>query len=454
MRFDLSRPAGRSWRHLPRSALRPVAIASIALTIVLTLEGVGLACSNDAPASTGTDTHFALIYGDRPTVAQLSALGRRLFFDRSLSASGELACASCHDPKRAFGPPDRRVVMPGGPSMDRLGFRSAPSLTYLHAPIAFTEHFYESEVTGGKDDQGPTGGRTWDGRVDTAHDQALMPLLDPREMGNANREELFARLARADYVDAFRDVVSAPGEDVMNDPDSALTWMTVALETFEQAGEFHPFTSKYDAYLRDEIEMDAAEQRGLTLFNDMKKGNCASCHPGSHKSPANHFPIFTDFGYVALAVPRNATLPANRDADFHDLGLCGPLRTDLKDRREYCGLFRTPSLRNVALRTSYFHNGVLHSLRDVVAFYATRDTAPERWYPKDRDGRVRRYDDLPEAYWNNVNADVPFKPRANGRPRLNPREIDDIVAFLGTLTDGYRRPAAVASAPVRVAAAR
>jgi cytochrome c peroxidase len=215
--------------------------------------------------------------------------------------------------------------------------------------------------------------------------------------------------------------------------------MTVALETYEQSqAEFHPFTSKYDAYLRDEVELSPAEQRGLAAFNDMKKGNCASCHPGNHKNPANHFPIFTDFGYVALAVPRNRSLPANADPDFRDLGLCGPLRVDLKDRPEYCGLFRTPSLRNVALRKNFFHNGAMHSLRDVVAFYATRDVTPKRWYGVGTDHRTRRYDDLPEAYWKNVNQDVPFKPRADGRPRLDDRDVDDIVAFLRTLTDGYQ----------------
>ncbi len=425
---------------------RSSAIAILAIVAVTALQGASLACSNDAPEPTGTETLFPLVYGDRPTVAQLSDLGRRMFFDRGLSASGQLACATCHDPRHAYGPPDGRVVTAGGPLHDRFGFRATPSLTYLHSPIPFTEHFYESEVTLGKDDQGPTGGRTWDGRVDTGHDQALMPLLDPQEMANASREEVFAKLARSDYVDAFREAVSAPGDDVMNDPDAALTWMTVALATFEQSADFHRFTSKYDAYLRDEVDLSSAEQRGLTAFNDMKKGNCASCHPGNHKSPANHYPIFTDFGYVALGVPRNRTLPANRDPGFFDLGLCGPLRNDLAKHNEYCGLFRTPSLRNVAMRKSFFHNGALHSLRDVVAFYATRDTSPARWYPKGADGKVVPFDDLPPAYRANVNADIPFKPRADGRPRLSDGEIDDIVAFLHTLSDGYAPPRATVTA--------
>ncbi|MDP9097317.1 MAG: cytochrome-c peroxidase, partial [Pseudomonadota bacterium] len=352
--------------------------------LALAPEAILLACSDNVPELSGTDTRFPLVYGDRPTVEELSALGRKMFFDTGLSASGKQACSSCHDAKHAYGPPDNRVVQPGGPLLDRFGFRNAPSLRYLHSPIAFTEHFYEAEPAGGKDDQGPTGGRTWDGRVNSGHDQALMPLLDRNEMANASRQALFDRLRQAGYAETFRKAVSPPGEDVFTDPESTLVWMTVALETFEQsAADFHPFTSKFDAYLKDQVELSPAEQRGFALFNDMKKGNCASCHPSMHKSPSNHLPLFTDFGYVALAVPRNRDLPVNADTAFFDLGLCGPLRTDLKDRAEYCGMFRTPSLRNVALRKNYFHNGSMHSLRDVVEFYATRDTRRSKWY---RDG--------------------------------------------------------------------
>ncbi|RTL17751.1 MAG: c-type cytochrome [Burkholderiales bacterium] len=406
----------------------------------------------DTPEPTGTATHFPLVYGDRPTVQQLTDLGRRIFSDASLSASGKQSCASCHDPKSAFGPPNRLLVQPGGPSMDRLGFRNTPSLRYLHAPIAFTEHFYEVEPTGGKEDQGPTGGRTWDGRVNTGHDQALMPLMDANEMANTSKAEIAARLARTPYAKAFAEAVSPPGENVFDDPDSAVLWLTVALENFEQSrAEFHPFSSKFDAYLRDQATLTAAEQRGMAIFNDMKKGNCASCHPATHKQAGVRFPMFTDLGHVALAVPRNPALAVNQDPTFFDLGLCGPLRTDLQDRPEYCGLFRTPTLRNVALRHHFFHNGALQSLREVVEFYATRDTDPDRWY-----GKGRKYNDLPPKYWANVNSDIPFKPLPNGKPRLSPRDIDDIVAFLGTLTDGYEAPASGPSRPraPRAAAAR
>ena len=96
------------------------------------------------------------------------------------------------------------------------------------------------------------------------------------------------------------------------------------------------------------------------------------------------------------------------------------------------------SLRNVALRHSFFHNGVVHTLREAVEFYATRDTDPARWYPRTADGKVAIFDDLPPAARANVNEEPPFGRDPGDSPALTPAEIDDIVAFLATLTDGWR----------------
>jgi hypothetical protein len=85
--------------------------------------------------------------------------------------------------------------------------------------------------------------------------------------------------------------------------------------------------------------------------------------------------------------PQSRSPPAHADASFHDLGL--PVRTDLRDRAGYCGLFRTPSLRNVALRRSFFHNGVFHTLDEALRFYARRDTHPHEFYPRAADGTAR-----------------------------------------------------------------
>ena len=149
-------------------------------------------------------------------------------------------------------------------------------------------------------------------------------------------------------------------------------------------------------------------------------------------------PEFTDYGLIALGVPRNPDIPANRDPRYFDLGLCGPLRTDFAGREEYCGLFRTPTLRNVALRQTFFHNGVFHSLRQAVEFYVERETDPGRLYAQRADGGVDKYDDLPEGAKANVNMDPPFDRHPGDKPALTPTEIDDVVAFLNTLTDGYR----------------
>jgi cytochrome c peroxidase len=149
------------------------------------------------------------------------------------------------------------------------------------------------------------------------------------------------------------------------------------------------------------------------------------------------FPQFTDYGYAAIGAPRNSAIPANADAEYHDLGLCGPLRGDLTDRQEYCGLFRTPSLRNVATRRVFLHNGVFHGLEEVVRFYAERDTQPQKWYPLGKDGVVLKFDDLPAQYRDNIDRQAPFDRHPGDQPALSEADIQNIVAFLSTLTDGY-----------------
>jgi cytochrome c peroxidase len=96
-----------------------------------------------------------------------------------------------------------------------------------------------------------------------------------------------------------------------------------------------------------------------------------------------------------------------------------------------------PTLRNVALRRSFYHNGVFHNLEEAVTFYATRETSPERWYARKPDGTVAKYDDLPAQYAYNIEQRVPFKPLPDGSPRLSENDVKDIVAFLRTLSDGY-----------------
>ncbi|TKC80369.1 cytochrome-c peroxidase [Trinickia terrae] len=373
-------------------------------------------------------------------VRQKTALGKQLFFDPSLSGSGKQACATCHSPAHAFGPPNALDVQLGGADMRQPGFRAVPTLKYLQSVPAFTEHFHDSDDEGDESiDNGPTGGLTWDGRVDTGAEQARIPLLSPFEM-HSSPAHVASAVRAAPYADAFR---AAFGAHVLDDDRAAFDAVLEAIGIFEQTpGTFYPYTSKYDAYLAGRTTLTPAEQRGLQLFDDERKGNCASCHlskPARDGSP----PQFSDFGLIAVGVPRNRALKVNQDPRFFDLGACGPERTDLKGRDEYCGLFRTPTLRNVALRKTFFHNGIYHSLEEVMRFYAERDTNPEKFYPVVK-GKVRKFDDLPERYWANLNTDPPFDRKPGDKPALNETEIKDIIAFLNTLTDGYEPDAPVA----------
>ena len=411
--------------------------------LALALLATAAALASGAPASFEPAPR---LYGARPSVAQLSALGRAMFADATLSADGRLACASCHDPAAAFGP-NARTPSPfadGDPA--HAGSRAIPSLRYAQYAGRFTRHTVDDEETHGVDG-GPTGGFTWDGRADTAREQALIPLFDAREMANADATALARRIAAAPYAAQFRQAFSAPGRDVFADPRQVLAWTALAFEVFEQGPEFAPFDSRYDRWLAGRATLSEAERRGLALYRDPARGNCDTCHP-SHRSSNGGAPLFTDAGFIAVAAPRRAGLPPlaasaavaditaiasqARGAEA-DLGLCRSGRAGVVDGD--CGRFRTPTLRNVALRTSFFHNGSVRTLRDAVAFYATRDTDPARWYARDAGGRVRAYDDLPDDAVANVDHEMPFQPLPDGRPRLDERDIDDLVAFLRTLTD-------------------
>jgi cytochrome c peroxidase len=375
----------------------------------------------------------------RARAAALAALGREMFVDPRLSASGRMSCATCHDPANHFGPPNDLAVQKGGARLEQRGTRAAPTLTYRAATPFFSEHYYESEDEGDESlDQGPTGGRTWDGRVNRARDQAAIPLLAPNEMANRSEAAVVARVAGAPYAAEMRKLY---GAGIFGDVRGAFRALGEALEAYQETpAEFSPYTSKYDAFLRGRVQLTPEEARGLAAFNDPARGNCAHCHK-SGLSPSGTLPMFTDNGFIAVGVPRNREIPANSDPNYFDLGACGPQRKDLASRPEFCGLFKAPSLRNVATRRSFYHNGVFHTLERAVAFYATRDTNPERWYPRGPDGRVRKFDDLPAEYQSNINYEPPFDRRPGQPPALSNRDVSDIVAFLRTLTDGFEPPA-------------
>jgi cytochrome c peroxidase len=397
------------------------------------LLAAGVVIAGTGGGARGADTAFyAPSFEKPPSARAMTELGRELFFDPGLSANGKMSCSTCHDPDHSYGPPNDLPVQPGGIDGRQAGVRAVPSLMYMQNSPPFTEHFFDDE---GDDsiDQGPSGGRTWDGRAQSVHDQARLPLLSPLEMANADEAAVAAKLRLAAYAGQFREVF---GEHVLGDDSRLVRAALMVLETFQQdSTRFYPYTSKYDAWLRHQATLTAQELRGLQAFNDPARGNCARCHPSTAKEGG--FPQFTDFGYAALGVPRNPAIGVNADANYHDLGLCGPLRTDLSDKKQYCGMFRTPTLRNVATRGVFFHNGVFHRLDEVLRFYAQRDTSPAQWYGVAADGGLRVDADLPRPYQANIDRQAPFGRRIGEPPAFDAADIRDMLAFLTALTDGY-----------------
>jgi len=147
--------------------------------------------------------------------------------------------------------------------------------------------------------------------------------------------------------------------------------------------------------------------------------------------------MFTDYSFEAIGVPRNPNIVANRNGKYYDLGICNRVDHPPAKNGQFCGMFKTPTLRNVATRKVFFHNGAIKSLREAIEFYNTRDTNPERWYPR-RNGKVQKFDDLPEPYRANLDKQGPLDGRkAGSAPPMSEQDIDDLIAFLNTLTDDY-----------------
>lgn len=397
LQFD---SAGNHWRGLAFTA------------VCAALMMVGIGATRVAHAETAT----------KPTPADL---GRHIFHDPSLSSSGRMACATCHDPASAHAQDNDLSVQLGGPDLTTPGFRAVPSLRYMNLNIPF---FFDNEGT-------PTGGFTRDGGAKDLVAQAHTPLLAAHEMDNRTAAEFAARLSQAAYVDEFRAVF---GTKAFDDPDFVLLAAEYSLSSYQlSAREFHPYDSKFDLFLQRKVMLSAQELRGFALFNRPDKGNCAGCHL-STRQPDGLPPVFTDYTYDNLGVPRNPEIAANDDPGYFDLGLCGPFRTDLTERRDLCGQFKVPTLRNVATRHVFFHNGYFHTLIDALRFYFQRDTDPELWYPLDANGVVEKFNDLPPLLKRNVNTqEVPYDRHPGQAPRLNEAEIQDLAAFLRTLTDGY-----------------
>jgi cytochrome c peroxidase len=407
--------------------------------------------STSAPASSPAPApQRALIVDPIPphTVPPLTArekAGQSIFLDTTLSNPPGTSCASCHDPDTAFtGSNGSDSGVARGSRPGHFARRNAPSVMYLKYVPPF--HFALED----DDDvaESPFGGLTWSGRADTVAEFARLPLFDADEMNNASEAEIARKLRAAPYAaDLAREFPGA-----LETAASATKALGEALQAFLTSETMSPFTSKFDDFLRGKVQLSPLEMKGVTAFESRAKGACNHCHLMYEHSNRPESSLFTTYSYDAVGVPRNRAIAANADPKHYDLGLCE--RTQKKvpsSDAKWCGSFRIPSLRNVAVRQRFMHNGGFSKLRDVVAFYATRSTNPDRWYP-----HGATFDDSPDRYRSNVNTlSFPYNRREGDRPAMDDADIDAIVAFLQTLTDEpYRSRIALANEHASNAASR
>jgi cytochrome c peroxidase len=355
-------------------------------------------------------------------------LGRQLFHDTSLSTPAGQGCVTCHDSTHAFSDPrlgaDGKVSPTSlGATSGLFGSRNSPSITYAS---------FIPPLAAAGDEAGYAGGLFWDGRATTLEDQASGPVLNPVEMGNPDAATLMAKVKVAPYAGLFKALF---GSDAFSDPAQALAFMTQAIATYERLGIPARFTSKYDAYLAGQAQLTATEARGLALFEDARSGGgtsncltlpsgatlcgCAQCHlsrPADDGTP----PLFTDFGYDNLGIPRNPnnkfyTNPAANNPDgarYVDHGLSASNHNPRQD-----GKFKAPTLRNIALTAPYGHNGYFPDLASIVHFYNTRDVV--------------------SAGWPAAEVSFAINSAQLGNLGLSAQDEADLVAFMNTLTDGY-----------------
>ncbi len=384
-------------------------------------------------------------------------LGRQVFFDTRLSLHGNQACAACHDPDYGFTGPlggvnERGSVYPGS-VRSRFGNRRPPAAAYAaQAPVL---HFDVGENAW-------IGGNFWNGRAtgevlgNPAADQAMGPFLNPVEQALPDAACVVWLVREGWYGGVYEDVwgdepwsIDFPldmralcrteGVEVPLTPPDRLkvtrAYQNIArsVAAFEGSPEVSTFSSKFDAYLAGETSLTDDEAAGLALFDG--KAGCSGCH-----SSAGPAPLFTDYTYDNLGVPRNPLNPVyDTDPGFVDLGLGG----FLGDPSLY-GAQKVPTLRNLTAGPggapqSYMHDGVFKSLRQVVHFYNTRDVLR-----RCLEGEVAatpaglRTVGFRPACWPEPEVAANVNTDELGNIGLTSAEEEQLVSFLLTLNDGWR----------------
>lgn len=324
----------------------------------------------------------AIIPPDNPLTSEKIELGQKLFFDGRLSADGTVACATCHDPARAF--TDGRPVSIGIDG--RVGQRNAP--TVLNALYNKTQF--------------------WDGRATNLEDQAALPIVNPLEMGQPTLEAAVTNLAGLEeYQRAFRNAFGRP----VNGPD-----LLRALAAYERT--LASFDAPFDHFIAGDLKaIDDAAKRGWELFNT--KARCNKCHALTEtRRDATNF-TDNDFHNIGIGIVRHKVVPLARKAE-RELASGDALAVDsaaiasemsvlgrflLTKKQADLASFKTPNLRNVLVTGPYFHDGSQATLWDVMDHYNKGDGLQNPWLDED------------------------IQPLA-----LTERDIDDLVAFLASLT--------------------
>lgn len=344
--------------------------------------------ANDSPSSDNNS-------GQNPSpLLSLSQLGERIFSDTNLSSPKGQSCSSCHTPGKGFVDPDVDQPSSLGANGGNFGTRNSSTLFYANQIPEFQIVERPHPLTQIPRDV-EFGGFFVDGRARTLKEQAKEPFFNEKEMALPSKRELAIRLESGEYSEEFQ---ARFGQTIFQNPELALDAAASALAAFQNEQKFSPFSSKFDRVKNGDSVFTSAESRGEALFTG--RALCSVCHT----SPSGA-EIFSDFLYHNVGAPRNLTLLNNiGDQSFVDLGLGSKTGNPANN-----GQFRTPTLRNVAKTAPYMHNGVFKNLREVVEFYNSGAEPPE-------------------VPGNNI-------PPFIGNLFLSETDVNDIVAFLHTLTD-------------------
>ncbi len=256
---------------------------------------------------------------DNPPTEETIALGRRLYYDPQLSLDGTISCASCHAPQFSFS--DKRPLSAGVGS--KLGTR--------HSPTVINSAYYSLEF--------------WDGRAANLEEQAKGPMANPVEMAHSLDGVVKRLQCDAKYPDLFK---KAWGSDQIT-----IDMVVKCMASFERtviAGD-SPFDRFY--YGHDSKAMPLAAQSGMKIFISAKKGNCAVCH-----TIGKDYALFTDNKF------HNLGIGADTHGNLNDVGRFSITKNDAD-----MGAFKTPSLRNLAGRGPYMHDGTFPTIKDTLAHY-------------------------------------------------------------------------------------